>query len=170
VLFSFFAATGILLNHDSFGLDQVLTSSGRNKLEPDMVRRGEQGAIVNSLRSLFGIRLPVTRYSLSAGEIDVTFSAPGKRVQVLIDRETAAAEATFESRGLAGQLADLHKGAASGLVWRVVMDVTSAYLLVSAASGTLLMLSIPRRRRMGILAVSGGAIAVTIVYLLCVPR
>ena len=170
MLFSFFAATGILLNHDSFGLDQVLTSSGRNKLEPDMVRRGEQGAIVNSLRSLFGIRLPVTRYSLSAGEIDVTFSAPGKRVQVLIDRETAAAEATFESRGLAGQLADLHKGAASGLVWRVVMDVTSAYLLVSAASGTLLMLSIPRRRRMGILAVSGGAIAVTIVYLLCVPR
>jgi hypothetical protein len=139
-------------------------------LEPDLVRHGERDAVIKSLRSSLGIRLPVTSYSLSSDDIDVAFSAPGERIHVLLDRNTGKAEGDFESRGLAGKLADLHKGAESGTVWRAVMDITSAYLLVSAMSGTLLMLSIPKRRLIGIFAILAGTIAVTIVYLLWVPR
>lgn len=169
LLFVFFAATGILLNHDLFGLGQASTTSQRTKLDANIVR-ASQGAVIKSLRSSLGIQLPMTRYNLSAGEIAVDFGAPGKQIQVLIDRETRIAEATFESRGLAGQLADLHKGARSGVVWQVVMDVTSVYLLISALSGALLMLSIPKRRRVGILAISGGMIVVIIVFCVWVPR
>ena len=170
LLFAFFAGTGILLNHDFYGLDQVHTSSRTNRLEPDVIRHGAQDAVVKCLRSSFGISLPVTSYRPGSSDIDVTFSAPGERIHVLIDRENGTAEESVESRGLAGKMADLHKGAASGAAWRAVMDITCFYLLVSAISGTLLMLSLPKRRQMGFFAILAGVVAATFVYLVWVPR
>lgn len=170
LLFAFFAITGILLNHDFFGFDRPQTSSGRAALPVEVVRTGGREAVVRTLRSSFGLQLPVTRYSSDSDGMEVVFSAPGNRVQVMIDRDTGGAIATFESRGVVGALADLHKGAQSGVVWRAVMDITSVYLLISALSGTFLMLSIPKHRRSGVLTLCGGAIAVLIVYCVWVPR
>ena len=170
LLFAFFAVTGILLNHDFFGFDQPRTSSSRATLPLDVVRAGKQDAVIPALRSSFGLQLPMTRYSSDPDGMEAVFSAPGKRVQVIIDRDTGGVVATFEWHGLAGALADLHKGAQSGWMWRAVMDITSVYMLISSLSGTLLMLSIPKHRRSGVLALCGGAVAVLIVYCVWVPR
>jgi hypothetical protein len=170
LLFLFFAVTGILLNHDFSGSDREDTFSRRATLPPDVVHAGNRDAVVASLRSSLGVQLPLTRFNSESDNIEAVFSAPGKRVQVLIDRNTREADATFESRGMTGVLADLHKGAQTGPVWRGVMDFTAVYMLVSSLSGTLLMLSIPKHRRSGLLALSGGAIAVLIVYCVWVPR
>ena len=76
----------------------------------------------------------------------------------------------FESRGFVGIIADLHKGAETGWVWRAVMDVVSVWLVLSTITGFLMLLSLPKRRRLGLIFASLATVAVAMTYVFYVPR
>jgi hypothetical protein len=168
LMFLFFAGTGILLNHDSFGMDVARTSERQVTLP--LASAGNRDALVHSLRTAAGIALPLTQYNAQADDIEATFTGPGKRVQALIDRKSGAVRITEEDRGLAGRLADLHKGAAAGGVWRAILDGVSILLGVSSLSGIVMLIGLPKRRRMGLLLAAAGTVTAVVGWLVWVPK
>jgi hypothetical protein len=170
LMFLFFAITGIALNHDSFGFDKVQSTTVQVKLPVAVVRGGEQDAIVKSLREAASLHMPVSEFSAQADEIDVAFAGPGKRVQAVIHPSDGTADVTVKSRGLAGMLADLHKGAESGAAWRTILDAISVMLAFSSITGFLMLLTLPKRQRLGLLAATSGTVIVILIYLVWVPR
>jgi hypothetical protein len=170
LMFLFFALTGIMLTHDSFGLDQVQSTMRQITLPPGIVTRGDQAAIVRELRSSAEITLPETNYVADPDQIEATFAGPGKRTQARINREDGSTELVFENRGWVGLIADLHKGAETGWVWRGVMDVVSVWLILSTITGFLMLLSLPKRLRVGLICASLATVAVAVAYVFYVPR
>jgi hypothetical protein len=170
LMFGFFAVTGILLNHDSFGFDQTNSTQKKISLPVEIARVGDQAAVAAALQDALGMRLSVTQYNARPDEIDATMAGPGQRAQVAIHRQDGAAEVTLESRGMAGRLADLHKGAESGGVWRAVLDAVSVLLAVSSLTGLIIVMSLPRRRKWGLFAASAGTVAAGLAYLIWVPK
>jgi hypothetical protein len=169
-MFVFFALTGNMLTHDSFGLDQVQSHMTETMLPPGITQSGDQAAVVRQLRSSVGINLPVTNYTTDTDQIEATFAGPGKRVQARISRQDGSTELVFESRGFVGIIADLHKGAETGWVWRGVMDVVSVWLVLSTITGFLMLLSLPKRRRLGLIFASLATVAAAMTYVFYVPR
>lgn len=170
LMFLFFALTGIMLTHDSWGLDQVQSRMTEAKFPRDIAAKGQQEAVVRQLRSMAAISLPLSNYAADPDQIEVTFTGPGKRTQARINREDGNAEFVFESRGVIGIIADLHKGAETGWPWRIIMDIASVWLVLSAISGFLMLLAMPKRRRLGLIAASLATIAVAATYMFYVPR
>lgn len=170
LMFLFFALTGIMLTHDSFGLDQSQSSVTQTTLPPAITATGDQAAVVSQLRASAGINLPVANFTADPDQIEATFAGPGKRVQARINREDGSTELVFESRGFVGIIADLHKGAETGWVWRGVMDVVSVWLVLSTITGFVMLLSLPKRRRLGLIFASLATAAVAMTYVFYVPR
>lgn len=170
LMFLFFAGTGILLNHDSFGMDVARTSEREATLPVALARAAEKDAVVQSLRAVAAVTLPLTQYNAQPDDIEVTFTGPGRRIQALVDRKTGAVRITDENRGLAGQLADLHKGAASGAVWKAILDGVSILLGVSSLSGIVMLIALPKRRRTGLLLAAAGTVTAVVTWLIWVPK
>jgi uncharacterized protein len=170
VLVLLFGITGLTLNHDDFGFSQPQVTTTTLSLERSLVVNPDKDAIAGELTRQLAIRSPVTEYRADDHEVDVTFTAPGSRVQVTIDRTDGTAHVERETRGLIGRIDDLHKGLDSGRVWSWIIDLTAVLLICSALTGIATLLSLPKRRVRGLLA---GAIAfgvLVMVYLIWVPR
>jgi len=170
LMFLFFAVTGVILNHDSFGFDRVESTVAQVRLPVAVVKAGDRDAIVNGLRQAASVHMPVSQFSAQGDEITVAFAGPGKRVQAVIHAADGTADVTYESRGWAGLLADLHKGAESGAMWRAVLDVISVMLGFSSLTGIIMLLALPKRQRMGLLAATAGTVLIVLIYAVWVPR
>jgi len=166
----FFAVTGVMLTHDSFGLDQVQARSQEGKLAESVAKGGEQDAVVAAARQAFGIRIPLTNFNPSEDEIELAFAGPSKRAQVFVKRATGEAEATFEDRGLVGVIADLHKGAETGWAWRWLLDVVSVWIAISSITGLIMLLQLPKRRALGLVITVLGTLITVGVWAVWVPR
>ena len=66
-------------------------------------------------------------------------------------------------------LTDLHKGAYAGRSWKWVIDGTAVLLVLGSLTGLILWISLPRRRALGILALSVGLLSSVATYWLLVP-
>lgn len=164
LLFVFFGVTGVLLNHDSFGLDRVQRTVTAFRLT--VAPGASRSAVIEQVREIHRIRLPATQASGTADDFEVTFAGPGRRVQVSLRR--GEGEITTESRGWAGVINDLHKGADSGQWWRWVLDASSVLLAASSVTGVILLLSLPKRRAWGLVALAAGSVVVLAVYVVAV--
>ena len=165
-----FAVTGLTLNHDDFGWSEPTTSTTTLTLPASLLDRPSQEAIGQYLRGVLGLQSPAMKYRADDDEIDVTFTAPGSRTQVMIHRADGAAQVESESRGLFAKLDDLHKGLDSGNVWSGVIDITAVLLILSSITGIVTLVSLPKRRVMGFVAGGSVAAVLAIVYWLAVPR
>jgi hypothetical protein len=170
LMFLFFAVTGITLNHDSFGFDKPQSTTVQVRVPVAVVRAGDRDAIVKSLQEAAKVRMPVSQFSAQTDEIDVALAGPGKRVQAVIHPADGTTDVTIESRGIAGLLADLHKGAESGPVWRAILDGISVMLGFSSLTGLIMLLALPKRQRLGLLAAVAGTVVIILIYVVWVPR
>jgi hypothetical protein len=169
-MFLFFAATGVMLTHDSFGLDQVQATSQTGTIPADIALAAEQDAVLRAAREAFHIRIPLTQFNTSDDDIEATFAGPSRRVQVIVMRATGDAEATFESRGFIGLMADLHKGAETGWAWRILLDVVSIWIALSSITGLIMLLALPKRRQLGLIITVVGGLLTLAAYAIYVPR
>ncbi|MEO5924244.1 MAG: PepSY-associated TM helix domain-containing protein [Bryobacteraceae bacterium] len=166
----FFAITGVMLTHDSFGLDQVQATSQTGKIDAPVAKGGEQDAVIAATRKAFAITIPLTNFNPSEDEIELAFAGPSKRAQVFVKRATGEAEATFEARGFVGLMADLHKGAETGWAWRGLLDVVSVWIALSSITGFIMLLALPKRQALGLVFTVVGTILTLAVYAIWVPR
>ncbi len=170
VMFLFFAVTGVMLTHDSFGLDVVQTTEAEASLPASIAKSSEESAVVAAARSAFKITIPVTQFNPSDDQIEIDFAGPSRRAQVFIERNSGKAQATFENRGFVGLMADLHKGAETGWAWRYLLDITSVWIALSSISGMIMLLALPKRRRLGLIISVAGALITLVAYAAYVPR
>lgn len=170
VLVLLFAVTGVTLNHQDLGWDAPVATSETVPLSMDAVASGDQAAVVAELRRAAGIETPVSAYDAYDYEIEAQFHAPGQRVHVIVDRTTGEALVMTESRGTLGLINDLHKGMETGRAWRWLVDFTAVLVGFSALSGLMTLVTLPKRRKVGLLTTAVGTVAVLVVYLMWVPR
>ena len=86
-----------------------------------------------------------------------------------VDRASARPEVPPESRGALMRLLNLHKGAGGSIALKLAIDVAAFLLLVGSVTGIILLFSLPRSRRFGLLAMGIGAVLCLTVYCLAAP-
>jgi hypothetical protein len=169
-LLFFFSLTGFMLNHSEwFGLEEVRTSKTSGRLSFGILNPVDKLAVVESLRSDYGIQGALDSFETDGDECRLVFKRPGSRWEAIVQRNTGHVAVTTECRGVAALLTDLHKGASSGSSWRFVIDATSGFLFLASLSGLVLWISLPRRRRIGVGALIAGVALSLVVYWCCVP-
>jgi hypothetical protein len=170
VMFLFFAITGVMLTHDSFGLDVVKTTEAKATIPVSIAKGTDENTIIAAVRSALKITIPVTQFNPSDDQIEIDFAGPARRAQIFIQRDSGEALATFENRGFVGLMADLHKGAETGWAWRYVLDITSVWIGLSSLTGMIMLLALPKRRRLGLVITVAGALITLVAYAAWVPR
>ncbi|HVQ41010.1 MAG TPA: PepSY-associated TM helix domain-containing protein [Vicinamibacterales bacterium] len=170
VLVLLFAVTGITLNHQDAGWGEPVTTSFDVTISADAAKAGDAGHIEAALQSAINITTPASSFKAYDDEINVAFHSPGRRIQALIDRATGRTKVVWETRGGVGILNDLHKGTETGRTWRWIVDVTAVLIGFSALTGILTLVSLPKRRTLGLLTTLAGTVAVLLIYWLFVPR
>jgi hypothetical protein len=174
--FSFFALTGLMLNHKAwFGLDSedggaIRTVEDKADLPAEMLREPDRLAVVEQLRKRFSISAPLTSFEADADNVSVVFEGSGLRATAVIARGSGQTQITKMIGSLPALLADLHKGAGGG-PWRTALsDAIALLLLIATATGLILWLSLPNRRRWGLAFVVVGTALYLAAYFLVVPR
>ena len=170
VLVLLFAVTGVTLNHQDAGWGEPVTKSFEVTISADAAKAADRGHIEAALQSAISISTPASSFQAYDDEINVAFHSPGRRVQALVDRATGRTKVVWETRGGVGILNDLHKGTETGRTWRWIVDVTAVLIGFSALTGIVTLVSLPKRRTLGLLTTLGGTVAVILIYWLFVPR
>jgi hypothetical protein len=170
VLVLLFAVTGVTLNHQDLGWGEPEASTSTLSLPADVVKADDPAVIAGRLQQALGITTPVSAFEAYDDEITVQFHAPGHRVQAIVDRATGDVRVMRESRGSLGVLNDLHKGMETGVAWKWIVDFTAVLIGFSALTGLMTLVTLPKRRRVGLLTTAAGTVAVLALYWFAVPR
>jgi hypothetical protein len=164
LLILLFAITGLTLNHTDSAFHSRSSDSKKISLPEDVVRNPDQEKVSSQLRTMLGMKAPVTLYKEFPDEIEVLFTAPGSRTHVVINRQDQTAAVEIESRGWLGKLEDLHKGHDAGRVWAWIIDIVAVLLATSAVTGIITLASLPGRRRVGFIFGGMGLLIVAVLY------
>lgn len=168
---SFFAFTGITLNHPTwFGAAEQTVRDLSGEISPGLVEgEVDKLAVAEEVRAKLGLRGRVTEFAVDDFECMLVFKSPGYAADVFVDRASGSYFGTETSSGAMAILNDLHKGRDSGLAWSWVIDVSAVLTLLLSISGFLLLLYLRRRRISGILTAVAGTVALVVVWYLWVP-
>lgn len=169
-LLFFFSLTGFMLNHSEwFGLEEVRTIKSSGRLPREILDPVDKLAVVERVRSDFGVQGALDSFESEGDECRLVFKRPGSRSEGVIERKTGHLELSVECRGISALVTDLHKGSSSGSSWRMVIDATSGFLFLASLTGIVLWVSLPRRRRVGVVALVAGVALSLLVYGTLVP-
>lgn len=147
VLF-FISLTGFMLNHKTwFGL-------------------GGPGGAQRPVATQGGAeRLPTERSGLQPDR----GLQPGAQRPDKSQVEAAPGGRPVQETGALAKLTNLHKGKPTRLAVVWLIDTTAGVLLLGSITGIILLLSHPRRRRLGAIVMAVGAIGALMIYLFVVP-
>ncbi len=81
---------------------------------------------------------------------------PGAEAGLASARPDAPPGPPAAPRGVLTKLMNLHKGAGVGTGWKLAIDATAVLLFVGSVTGLVLLLSLPHRRRLGLIAAGIG--------------
>jgi uncharacterized protein len=167
LLLTLFALTGLLMNHeDALGLAAPHITNVNAHITPALLADHLQ--LVELLRKSLDARGQLVSLDDSPDEIRLQFASPGRKSDFTIHRD-GGTEIIYETRGLIGLAADLHTGKNTTLPWKLIIDASALLLLFASLSGLILWLSIPKRRTLGLLALSLSLILCLATYFLLTP-
>jgi len=166
VLCGFFGATGFVLNHEDWFESEPVRRSEDAVLPAEVMAELEPLAVVESVRAAFALAGGLTAYESDPGELRLSFSRPGETSDVVIALADGRATLEQEREGTLAALTDLHKGKRSGALGKRLVDATSLLLLTISISGFVLWLTLPKRRRPGLVALgfSLGLVVIALGY------
>ncbi len=169
LLVLFFGVTGITLNHPdwTFGSDPVRTTT--NGELPDGVLvdgRIEFLVVSEHVRQNYGVKGDVKEFSAEGTEGTITFKNPGYSADLFFDAEAGTFELLEVQQGWLTVVNELHKGRDGDSVWKLVVDISGALLVLISLTGLTIQLFLRRRRRSALsLAVAGIVVAVFLMWL-----
>jgi hypothetical protein len=166
VLILFFAASGFMLNHeDWFSPTEPYRTVRTGTIASALLAPVDRLGIVESLRKDFGAVGLVETFEDEDDRIRVVFKRPGTQVTAEVLKASGMAEVAIDTRGWTGLFLDLHRGKATGQVWRFVLDAVCLSLVIIALTGLILFQSLKGRGRFGWMILILGAMAGFVGYL-----
>ena len=166
----FFAATGLMLNHQDWFEKQQRTMMYKGTMDRAWLGKDvAQLRIVEHLRQAHGIKAALGDFQVDDGQISINFKGPGYSAEASVDRPTGSYEVTETRMGWGAVINDLHKGRDAGKVWGKVIDIAAGFMTLVAFSGLALIFFLAKWRRSGLIMLAVGAAACYAVYLMFVP-
>lgn len=166
----FFAATGLMLNHQDWFDKQQHTIVYKGTMDRAWLGKDvAQLRIVERLRQAHGITATVGEFQIDDGQISINFRAPGYSAEVRVDRPTGSYDVTETRAGWAAVMNDLHKGRDAGQLWGKLIDAAAVLMMVVAASGLALILFLAKWRKSGLILLGAGALVSYLIYVAFVP-
>jgi len=170
IVMFFFGVTGFTVNHeDWFGATTPRAADSVGSTEMALIEKHDALHIVEHLRNTHHITAAMTSYDELEDTISIGFKSPDQIWEVEIakaDGKTAVHHETFNTIAL---INNLHRGRYSGAAWRWIIDITALLIAVACVTGVILWLVLPKRRKLGIAALAGGALIAMGVYWMLVP-
>ncbi|NSW94284.1 MAG: PepSY-associated TM helix domain-containing protein [Bacteroidales bacterium] len=159
----FFAFTGITLNHPGWteGKQKISSYSGtidQSLISVDNSAPADTVKISELIRKNHQIRGRVTDFRIDETECSISFTGPGYRADVFIDRSSGSYEVTATSAGFVTALNDLHKGRDTGPGWSRVMDISAIIMMIVSITGFLMIFYICRKKKPGLIVAIIGAL------------
>ena len=111
----------------------------------------------------------MTGYDDLGDRLSIGFKSPGELWEVEIDKASGKTSLHAEAFNLAAVINNLHRGRYAGAAWSWVIDLSACLILLASATGFVLWLAMPKRRRLGIAALLIGTVATVVVFVLLVP-
>ena len=171
IAFTFFATTGFMLNHsDWFGLDSTHASESTLTIPADLLAKKDRLALVEYLRA-HGVNGALQQFDWpDEGEpFHIAFKAPGSKSDADISLPDGETRLKVQTRGLLGMITRLHTAKDAGRAWELLVDAAAIFLLFVCLTGLILWLSLPKRRRTGVIAFVVSLSAIALVFWLFVP-
>ncbi len=171
LLMVFFAATGLLLNHEDWVTGgETPPVADTATLPPALLTPApDRLMIVEHLRARHGAVGAVTTFDDDGEILRIEMRGPGRRVEAEITLATGAMTLTKELRPFLIRMDDLHRGKDSGVIWSWIIDISAVLLFLGALSGIVLWIALPKRRTLGLVALGLGSGVCVAVYLFVVP-
>jgi len=163
----FFAVTGITLNHPDWFCAEEQAREMQGTI--DFGGEVDKDVIVKTLRDRHAVGGAVKEFTADEYQCIVTFKGPGYSADAFIDRGTGNYSLTESRLGSVAILNDLHKGRDSGIAWSWIVDISAVIMTISSITGLVLLLSVKRRRRAGLVAAALGSALTILIYILYVP-
>ena len=170
ILMLFFAFTGFFLNHaDWFTNEDAAPVEKSGVIPQTLLKEPDRLAIVELLRAKYNATGAVTTFDADESQIHVELAGPGRGTSADIDRATGAAKVSIDERGWVVRLDDLHRGKNSGRAWSWVIDISAISLFLGSLTGILMWIGLPRRRKLGLVALGVSIVMCAGLYWLFVP-
>ena len=164
----FFGTTGFLLNHEAWFEVPTVTREVEGALPSAVLPDREPLAVVEAVRAEFELAGGLSAYEVEDDLLRLRFERPGEVSDVEVERD-GRLHLIQERSGLFQTLTDLHKGDGSGWLGKRLIDVTSLLLILISLSGLVLWLTLPKRRRLGLVAL-GFTAGLLLIFALYVFR
>lgn len=163
VVLLFFGATGITLNHPSWTFGGETTTSRVDGILPSQAF-GADGSteflvVSEYLRSDHGVGGEVTDFGENLGEGFISYKGAGYGAEAFFDTGSGAFSLTVQQQGFVAVMNDLHKGRDTPGLWRAIIDISGALLVVVALTGLGIQLMMRKRRVSGLTWAGIGLIA-----------
>jgi hypothetical protein len=166
----FFSITGFTLNHaDWFGADEPRNSPLAGRMDVKLLAEPDKLAVVEALRRDLRLSGSVDSFDIDDDQCQIDFKRPGSHAHVAVDRATGTITGEATSFGAMALLNDLHMGRDSGASWSLLIDASAWLMTFVSLSGMALLLQLPKRRRLGLIAMAVGLAASVVVYVCLVP-
>jgi hypothetical protein len=150
----FFAGTGLLLNHPEWFKGQ----NARN-----------ERTITLPMQSKTHVRGAYSSGDIIEPQAMLRFEGVSGSSDVTIDLDSGRAEVSTQNATAVSMLHDLHRGRKAGQVWRGLIDIVAAVVLLLSLIGYVLFFSLRHRLASSLVITVVGAIALIGVFIAFAP-
>ncbi len=165
----FFSITGITLNHPTWTFGQPPVTATAVGVLPEATITDSTIdflAVSEYLRSAQHVSGEVSDYSSQNGEGSISYRGPGYAADVQFRMDDRTFTLTSQKSGLVAVFNDLHKGRHTSTLWKWIIDITAALLVVMSVTGIALQLTLKRTRRLALVLGGLGAVVGTVLVVL----
>jgi hypothetical protein len=165
-----FGITGFTVNHeDWFGATTPHVTEATGRTPAEFVAKKDGLRMVEHLRQGWRITGALTGFDELDEKFSLGFKEPGRIWEVEIDKADGATRVHAEAFNFFALINNLHRGRYAGPGWRWIIDLSAIFIALACLTGLVLWLALPKRRRLGILALVAGTLGVVGIYLALVP-
>ncbi len=171
----FFSFTGILLNHPEWlqgkkPAEQSVTGQVPSTAIAGAMKAEDQPkALAAEVAKRIKPRGAYSSGEMLDGEAMLRFEGATGATDVILDLETGKAEATIQPATATSIINDLHKGKNTGLVWKLLIDVTAILVLALSVIGYVLFFSLRFRLKTSLILTAVSLAVFVGLYLAFVP-
>jgi hypothetical protein len=165
-----FGINGFTANHeDWFGATEPLVTESESRTPVELIQKGDALRIVEHLRQQLRITGALGGYDNLDDRISLGFKSPKDSWEIDIEKASGKTMVHHEAFNSIAVLNNLHRGRNAGPRWSWIIDLSAFLIVLACLTGAILWLSLPQRRRVGILWMLLGAGVTLAVFYWLVP-